>query len=156
MDFSTFIYAVKGIASSGPIFSGLIGSVITIWLLSILSKLIPNVYGSKTVEEIVLENKTRVKVANNLFLVSLVGGVALYKYGYFERSDWYGFALIVGVALTSPALFLVVSTIGINKQRVAEAFFAYSVNQKVPIPFLYPLFVIGAFSLVVGFVGVFL
>ena len=156
MTFGELIYIVKAIIlAGGPVLSGLIGGLIAMWFCSKLSKFIPEVYNSKKREDIVKENKTRVTMANTLFLVSVFGGLALFKYGYFAQSDWYGFALMAGFAFTSPAIFLVLSTIGINKQRVAEAFFAYSVNQNLPLAILYPFFVIGVFCLVVGFVGMF-
>lgn len=133
-----------------PVISGLIGGAISVWLLRRLAKSVPETCGTKGTDELVQENKSRIVVSNILFFASLVGGVALYHFGYFERKDWRGLLLVFGIATVAPVLFLFVSSVAGGVQRVKEAYVAYAVAQRVPLGVLYAGFALGSICLFVA------
>jgi hypothetical protein len=132
-----------------PIISGLIGGAISVWLLRRLAKSVPEARGIKRADELVQENKSKILVSNILFLATLVGGVALYHFGYFERNDWRGLLLIFGIATVAPVLFLFISSVAGGVQRIKEAYVAYAVAQRVPLGVLYAGFALGSICLFV-------
>lgn len=136
--------------SMRPVISGLIGGVISVWLLRRLAKSVPDACGTKGADELVQENKLKILVANILFFAVIVGGVALYRFGYFERNDWRGLLLIFGVGTVTPALFLFFSSVAGGIRRVKEAYAAYAVAQRVPLGILYAGFALGSICLFVA------
>lgn len=134
-----------------PIVSGLIGGVISVWLLNKLANPPSKTWGTKGVDELVQENKAKILISNVLFFASIAGGLLLYHYGYFERNDWRGLALTFGVATVSPAVFLLLSSIYGDGQRFKETFLAYAVAQRVPVVVLYASFALGAVCLFAAF-----
>jgi hypothetical protein len=132
-----------------PVLSGLIGGVITIWLLKKLASSVPETCGLKTADELTRENKPKILACNILFFATIAIGVALYRFGYFDRNDWRGLLLIFGLATVAPMLFLVLSAIGGGSQRVKEAFVAYAIAQRVPPAVLYGCLTLGAVCLFV-------
>lgn len=133
-----------------PVISGLIGGVISVWLLRKFAKSVPETCGAKGADELVQENKSKILVSNILFFASLAGGVALYHFGYFERNDWRGLVLIFGLATVAPVLFLFLVSIGGGSQRVKETYVAYAIAQRVPLGVLYGGFALGAICLFVA------
>jgi hypothetical protein len=133
-----------------PLISGLIGGVISIWLLRKVAKSVPEACGTKGADELVQENRHKILVSNVLFFASLVGGIALYHFGYFERNDWRGLLLVFGFATIAPVLFLFFSSIGGGSQRVKEAYVAYAIAQRVPLGVLYGGFALGSVCLFVA------
>jgi hypothetical protein len=133
-----------------PVISGLIGGAISVWLLGRLAKSVPDTGGIKGADELVRENKTKILVSNILFFATLVGGVALYHFGYFERNDWRGLLLVFGIATVAPVLFLFFSSVAGGAQRVKEAYVAYAVAQRVPLGVLYAGFALGSVCLFVA------
>jgi hypothetical protein len=133
-----------------PVVSGLIGGVISAWLLRRLARSVPEACETKGADELVLENKVKILVSNILFFAALIGGVALYHFGHFQRNDWRGLLLAFGIAAVAPALFLFFSSIAGGAQRVKEAYVAYAVAQRVPIGVLYAGFALGSICLFVA------
>lgn len=127
-----------------PIISGIVGGVISLWLIGRLGKGIPRSFGAKGAEELVQENKTKIIVSNVLFFANIAGGFLLYHYGYFERDDWRGLALAFGSATISPVVFLLFASIGSGNRQIKEALLAYAISQRVPLAILYGGFAIGA------------
>lgn len=127
-----------------PIISGILGGVISLWLIGRLGKGVPKSYGAKGADELVQENKTKILVANVLFFANIGGGFLLYHYGYFERNDWRGLALAFGSATISPVVFLLLASIGAGNRHAKETLLAYAVSQRVPLAILYGGFAIGA------------
>lgn len=127
-----------------PIISGIVGGVISLWLIGRLGKGIPRSFGAKGAEELVQENKTKIIVSNVLFFANIAGGFLLYHYGYFERDDWRGLALAFGSATISPVVFLLFASIGSGNRQIKEALLAYAISQRVPFAILYGAFAIGA------------
>lgn len=133
-----------------PAISGLVGGAVSVWLLRRLSKSVPETCGTKAADELVQENKLKILVSNILFVASLAVGVALYHFGYFDRSDWRGLLLVFGIATVAPVLFLFASSVAGGIQRVKEAYVAYAVAQRVPPGVLYAGFALGSICLSVA------
>ena len=133
-----------------PVISGLIGGVISVWLLRRLAKSVPEACGAKGAQRLVQENKNRILVCNILFFASIAVGVALYHFGYFESNDWRGLLLTFGIATVAPALFLFVSSLAGGAQRIKEAYGAYAVAQRLPLGVQYAGFALGSTCLFVA------
>jgi hypothetical protein len=133
-----------------PIISGLIGGGISVWLIRRLAKSVPEICGVKGANELVQENKSKILVSNVLFFAALVGGIALYHFGYFERNDWRGLLLVFGVATVAPALFLFLASVAGGAQHVKEVYAAYAVAQRIPLAVLYAGFAVGSVCLFVA------
>lgn len=133
-----------------PVISGLVGGTISVWLLRRLAKSVPDTCGIKGADELVRENKSKILISNILFFAVLVGGVALYHFGYFARNDWRGLLLVFGTATVVPVLFLFFSSIAGGAQRVKEAYVAYAIAQRAPLGILYASFALGSICLFIA------
>ena len=126
-----------------PILSGLIGAVISGWLLSRLSRWVPVASAGKTAETLLAENRTRIYTANTVSFLSIVSAIVMYKSGYVRGNDWRPAALGYGFGCVAPVLFLYLSTVGGGARRTQEAFVAYAISQKTPPVVLYGLLFVG-------------
>lgn len=62
-----------------PIFSGLIGAVIAGWFLARLSRWVPVASQGKSAEALLAENRTRIYVANTLFILGIMSAILIYQ-----------------------------------------------------------------------------
>jgi len=131
-------------AALSPILSGLFGGVIAAWLLTKLARWVPETCEHRPIGEILRENRWRVRGANIVGLLGLVGGVALYKLGVFASNDWRGMGLGFGIACVAPAVVLVVVSSPGGRRGIREALVAYAVGQATPPILLYSIMAVGA------------
>lgn len=129
-----------------PIVSGLVGATVAGWLLSRLSRWVPVASEGKSAETLLAENRTRIFIANALFLLSLVGAIFVYRKGYFPANDWRAAGLGFGAACIAPVLWLYLSTLNGGARRTQEAFVAYAISQRTPPVLLYGLLFLGFIS----------
>ena len=127
------------VAALRPIFSGLIGAIVTVWLLKKLRRWIPETCEGRDVAEICKEHRWKVRAANFVGFVALIGGVALYHFGVFSSRDWRGLGLGFGAACVAPTLLLVGTSLVEGRRATKEALVAYAVGQKTPPVVLYSL-----------------
>jgi len=126
-----------------PVLSGIVGGLFAWWLTTKWSRWIPNRIGAKGADTLIAENRWRILGANALFFGALVVGIILFKNGYFARSDWQAFGLVVGLAFVAPVVFLYVSSFHLGSLRVQEVFVAYAISQRAPMIVLYGLVALG-------------
>jgi hypothetical protein len=125
-----------------PILSGLIGGVIAIALGCALSRWMPKSFQGKSADQLLRENRFAIKMANILSLIGIFGALALYQWGDFARNDWRPLALGFGFAFSVPFVSLPLSAL-VTKRHTSEAFVAYALSKKVPVPVLFTLLSLG-------------
>ena len=125
-----------------PIFSGLIGGALAIWIGHAWSKWVPAECERKSAAVLVKENKVGIFVANTLFFVGIMCGVLIYKLGYFVSNDWRGFGLAFGFATTAPVAWLYAYSV-ISGRAKKEVYVAYAISQKTPTMVFYGIIVLG-------------
>ena len=120
------------IAALRPVLSGLIGAVIAVWLLRKISRWVPTTCNGRPVAEIAYKHRWKVRCANALGFAALLGGIALYKLGFFADNDWRGLGLAIGAACVLPALLLIIASAFEGRGAVREALVSYAVGQDTP------------------------
>lgn len=131
-----------------PIMSGVIGGVIATWLTSRWARNLPRNYNAKSRHTLLMQHRLSIWVANALFFAGLCFGVALYKIGDYEPSDWRPLLWGFGSASVLPlvALALIAFATGRN---VKEAYVAFAWGQKTPLWVTYGI--LGAGVVAFGF-----
>ena len=137
-----------------PIFSGLIGGVIAIWLTTKMSRWIPDTFNSKTPDELLAQHRIAVRAANALFFLGLVIGIALYKVAGFADTDWRPLAWGFGLSSVMPLIGLPVIS-AVMGRSPKEAYVAFAVGQKTPFFVTYGILGLGvvAFFLALASLG---
>ena len=115
-----------------PIISGLIGAAIAVWFLGKIAKWVPTTCNGKSVAELAQKHRWKLRCANAVGFAALLGGVALYKGGWFASNDWRGIGLSFGAACTLPALLLIVTSASEGRAAIQEALVSYAVGQDTP------------------------
>lgn len=115
-----------------PVFSGLLGGVIAIWVGNYMARKLPKSWAGISTEVLTRKHRVAIYLSNTTFILGIFFGLFLYMQGYFERSDWRGMGIGFGVSCLGPTLILLSSSI-IRGHRVMESFFAYGVEQKMPL-----------------------
>ena len=115
-----------------PLVSGLVGATVSVLLTRRWANTLPTMFASKSIEQILAENKTAVSVANAMFVAGLFIGVAMYRFAGYSSKDWTPIAIGLGFscAMTIVALTAIAK---ISRRKVKEAFVAFSIGQGTPI-----------------------
>jgi len=125
-----------------PIFSGLLGGLIAVVLCNWMSRWVPVVCNRKGVATLLRQNRIGIWLANILFFVGLIGGIAIYQLGYLPETDWRGLALGFGSGCLTALLILPASAI-LSGRSPKEALVAYAISQKTPTILLYGILCFG-------------
>jgi hypothetical protein len=120
------------IESIRPIISGLIGAAIAVWFLRKIATWIPTTCNGKSVAELAHKHRWKLRCAKAIGFAALLGGVALYKGGWFASNDWRGLGLSFGAACMLPALLLIVISASERRAAIQEALVSYAVGQDTP------------------------
>lgn len=136
-----------GLESIRPVFSGLLGGVIAIWVGNYMARKLPRSWSGISTEALVRKHKAAIYLSNSAFIIGIFFGLFLYIQGYFERNDWRGMGIGFGVSCLGPTLILLTWSI-IRGHRITESFFAYGVAQKMPLWLLMPLLGSGIAALI--------
>ncbi len=130
-----------------PIVAGVIGGLLSMWLMKRWSRLLPQAYNEKTAEQLVAEHRISIIAANVLFIGTIVFGIYLFKGGQVASNSWKHFFLVVGVAILAPLAALLLPAIGKGRSRAMEAVTAFAVAERTPLPVLAVIVVVGAVCL---------
>lgn len=134
-----------------PLASGLVGGIIAAFFCVLLSRWVPSVCNGKTTEVLARENRIAIWLANALFFLGFVAGIAIYQSGLLPSDDWRGLAVGVGGGslLALAILFLFTLVQGRNPK---EAYVAFAIAQSTPILLLYGILMlsIAAFAAAVA------
>jgi len=134
-----------------PLVSGLVGGIVAAFFCVLLSRWVPSVCNGKNTEMLARENRIAIWIANALFFLGFVVGIAIYQVGLLPNNDWRGLAVGVGggsvLALAVLCLFSLVQ--GRNPK---EAYVAFAIAQGTPILLLYGILMlsIAAFAAAVA------
>lgn len=135
-------------SSLSPVLSGVAGGIIATWLTSHWSRRLPSRHNGKSRALLLRQHRPAIWTANTLFFLGLIFGVALYRVGGFENTDWRPLGLGFGLASVLPLLaILAVSVICGRDPR--EAYVAFSLGQGMPLWATYGL--LGAGSVAFAF-----
>jgi hypothetical protein len=115
-----------------PVISGLVGAIITGWLVSRWARTLPPSYRGKTRTELARQHRASVRAANGLFLVGLLVGVGLYSFPGFASTDWRPACLGFGLASVMP-LFAIAVISRVRSKSLKEAYVAFALGQDTPI-----------------------
>jgi hypothetical protein len=126
-----------------PIITGLIGGLLSLWLMKRWAPFVPQAYKDKTAEQLVAENRTSIIAANILFIGTIVGGVYLFNAGYVTSTSWRHFFFVVGVAIVAPLAALLLPVIGKGRNRAVEAITAFAIAERTPLPVLAAIALVG-------------
>src|SRR5688572_8188252 len=111
------------IDSIRPVVSGLIGAFIAVWLTSRWGKSLPKDLAGKSNEDLTLQHKLAVLVANTMFFSGLGIGIAMYKLGGYLSTDMTPLLVGFGFSGLMPILALVAIPL-VRGQRPIEALYA--------------------------------
>jgi hypothetical protein len=128
-----------------PIISGLVGGSIAMWLTTKWMRWVPEVFRRKSAGTLLEEHHSAVVIADCLFFVGLLVGLALYQFAGFERNDWRPIVLGFGLASVGPLCSLLVVSL-VTRRNPKEAFVAFAISQRTPLVLIYGLLVLGAIT----------
>jgi hypothetical protein len=137
-----------------PIFSGLAGGVFALWLSRRLSRWIPTALNGTSAPVLVSEHRTAIRLANTLSIASFVGAIALYQSGVYRNNDWRPLGLGFGLALTGPLILLPIVAM-LRRLSVKECLVAYAIDQRMPIPVICGVLIVGVPLLIISLVNIF-
>ena len=106
--------------------SGLVGSVVALWLRRYLLRWSAGVFSTKMPKPVKNEAVSAILIADALFFVCLIVNVAAYHFHYFDDHDWRGFFLFFGLGMMAPLIVLPFSALYYRKS-FKEMFVAFSV-----------------------------
>jgi hypothetical protein len=134
-----------------PILSGLAGGAIALWLSHRLSRWIPVALNGKSAPALTAEHRTTIRLANALSFAGILGAIVLYTSGVFRDNDWRPLGVGVGLTLTAPLMVLPIASALLGRS-VKECLVAYAIDQRMPVPVIYGVLILGVplliFSLV--------
>jgi hypothetical protein len=130
-----------------PVFSGLLGGVIAVWVGHYMTRYLPREWAGKSAIVLVRQNRIPIFISNIVFFSGIVFGIYLYVNGSFDKRDWRGLGIGFGVSCVGPMIVLPLSSI-VRGHRIGEAFVAFSISQRMPPWLLLSLLTSGVVSLV--------
>jgi hypothetical protein len=130
-----------------PLVSGLIGGLLTVWLMKRWSAAVPLAFKGKGAEQLVSEYKTGIVAANALFFATIALGIYLLNVWHVPRNSWAHGLLVIGLAVVAAAAGLLLPTVGKRRAYVAEAIAAFAIAERTPLVVLAGIGVIGAICL---------
>jgi hypothetical protein len=130
-----------------PVLSGVAGGIIATWLTSRWSRRLPSRHNGKSRDLLLRRHRPAIWTANALFFLGLVFGVALYRIGGFDSTDWRPLGLGFGLASVLPLLAIFVVSI-LSGRSPREAYVAFSFGQGMPLWATYGLLGAGSVALV--------
>ena len=119
-------------ASILPVISGMIGGVIAVWFGSYMSRKLPRSWSGITTEALVVKHKVVIYLSNAAVILGIFFGLFLYFQGYFDKNDWRGMGIGLGVSCLG-LIFILLTWSIIRGYRITELFFAYGAAQKMPL-----------------------
>jgi hypothetical protein len=119
-----------------PVVTGVIGGLVSLWLMKRWARYVPEAYKEKSAEQLVAEYRARIVVANALFIGTIFLGVYLFKSGHMSSTSWRLFFLVVGAAILAPLAALLLPTIGKGRSQAVEAVTAFAIAERIPLPVL--------------------
>lgn len=126
-----------------PIITGLIGGLLSLWLMRRWARHVPETYKEKSAEQLLSEYRPRIVVAKALFIGIIVFGIYLFKAGHMPSTSWKHLFLVVGVAILAPLAALLFPAIGKGWRQTAEAVAAFAIAERTPLPVLVISIVVG-------------
>lgn len=94
-----------------PVLSGVAGGIIATWLTSRWSRRLPSRHNGKSRDSLLRQHRPAIWTANTLFFLGLIFGVALYRIGGFDNTDWRPLGLGFGLASVLPLLAIFIVSI---------------------------------------------
>lgn len=125
-----------------PVFSGLVGGAIAVWLSNRLSRWMPSALDGKSAQALVDENRSAIRFANFASLFGILGVLVLYQLGGFAHNDWRPLALGLGFAFAAPLLVLPIVALA-TRTNIRHCMVAYAISQGMPVAVIYGLLVLG-------------
>ena len=116
-----------------PVITGVIGGLLSLWLIRRWAPHVPQACNSKTAEQLAAENRGGIIAGNVLFIVTILVGLYLFNSGKVPSNSWRHFLLLMGVALLAPIAAVLLPTIGKGRGRAVEAVIAFAIAERIPL-----------------------
>ncbi|MYN26850.1 hypothetical protein [Duganella levis] len=124
-----------------PIISGLLGGLLAIAFCIALARWVPRIFNGKNAETLIRQNRISIGIANFLLFLGLLVGICIYMSGFLLNDDWRGLALGAGGgSIAALAALPLVALVTGNRPK--EAYVAFAISQKTPVPLLYGVLVL--------------
>lgn len=130
-----------------PVLSGVAGGIIATWLTSRWSRRLPSRHNGKSRDALLRQNRPAIWTANTLFFLGLIFGVALYRIGGFDNTDWRPLGLGFGLASVLPLLAIFIVSI-LSGRDPRAGYVAFSFGQGMPLWATYGLLGAGSVAFV--------
>lgn len=125
-----------------PVISGVIGGIVAAWLCSRMAAWVPVFRNGKPADVLLRENRFSIWGGNLIFFFGIFLGIAFYQLGYFENSDWRGFALGTGAGCLGALIVIPIQAVASGRE-MAEAYVAFAISQRTPTIVLYAIVIVG-------------
>jgi len=116
-----------------PVITGVIGGLLSLWLIRRWAPHVPQAYNSKTAEQLAAENRVGIIAGNVLFIGAILVGLYLFNSGQVPSNSWRHFFLLMGVALLATVAAVLLPTIGKGRGRAIEAVIAFAIAERIPL-----------------------
>jgi len=130
-----------------PVLSGVAGGIIATWLTSHWSRRLPSRHNGKSRDALLRQHRPAIWTANTLFFLGLIFGIALYRVGGFDNTDWRPLGLGFGLASVLPLLAIFIVSI-LSGRDPRAGYVAFSFGQGMPLWATYGLLGAGSVAFV--------
>lgn len=130
-----------------PVITGTIGGLLSLWVMKRWAPYVPQAYKDKSAKQLAAEYRFSIVLGKLLFGGTIVIGVVLFQAGYFPRTSWAHFFLMVGVAISAQLAVLLLPAVGKGRSKAVEALVAYAIAERVPLPVVAAIALIGVVCL---------
>lgn len=130
-----------------PVLSGVAGGIIATWLTSRWSRRLTSRHNGKSRDALLRQHRPAIWTANTLFFLGLIFGVALYRIGGFDNSDWRPLGLGFGLASVLPLLAIFIVSI-LSGRDPRAGYVAFSFGQGMSLWATYGLLGAGSVAFV--------
>ena len=121
-----------------PIFTGLAGGAIAIWLGSRWQRRQPTEIQQSNAD-LLHSHRLTVYLASIFFFAGILAGIAMYTFGHFAKNDWRPLGLGVGGGCAAAVLILFLVPV-IRGQSIKGAYAAFAISEKTsPLPIYFAL-----------------
>jgi hypothetical protein len=126
-----------------PVITGTIGGLLSLWVMNRWAPHVPQAYKDKSAKQLAAEYRFSIVLGKLLFGGTIAIGIVLFQAGYFPRTSWAHFFLIFGVAILSALAASLLPAVGKGRSKVIEAFVAFAISERLPLPVMAAIALIG-------------